>query len=335
MSVNLRYLYRRQLFCNLFASACLWCVSPLSSSGQEAMILDGVAAHVNKHVITIGEVLEIVERVRPQLMANFRGDELRKQMRLTYSRALNTLIARDLVLDDYKTSGAELPEWALEQRISQHIADRYKGDRPAFMDALAKEEQTYDEWRDDFERHFIISLMRSTHVEQNVSVSPLVVRKQFEDHREKYRTPAEYKIRMIQATPKGDDVEPARKRAESALERISQGDAFADVAKALSDDKRAEQGGDWGWIKAELVRPVLRETLLSLDAGGTSSIINTDGVFYIMHLDEKREEGEGTFENMQPLIERELRMEQSEILYEAWIARLRKNAYVKLFDVKL
>ena len=80
---------------------------------------------------------------------------------------------------------------------------------------------------------------------------------------------------------------------------------------------------------------MLRNTLRSLEPGGTSSIVYADGVFYILHLEDRRAESEGTIETAQPMIEREMRQQQSEILYKAWIERLRAKAYVKVFDAKL
>ena len=106
------------------------------------------------------------------------------------------------------------------------------------------------------------------------------------------------------------------------------------MATEISDDKRAESGGDWGWVKAHLVRPVLRETLLKLENGQTSGIVHADGVFYIMHLVDSKQETDASFETVQPLIQRELRMKASEELYVSWVNRLRDTAYVKVFDAK-
>ncbi|MDE0840270.1 MAG: peptidylprolyl isomerase [Kiritimatiellae bacterium] len=307
---------------------------PVSSRSQDAMVVDGVAAHVNKHVVTMGEILEVVERVRPQLMANYKGKALQAQLARTYKRALNSIIERLLVVDAYNAGDAKLPPWVLEQRVEQHIVNRYNGDRSELLGILVKEDQTYEEWEEEFEHRMIVALMRSNYVEQNIEVSPLAIQQQFEENLDKYRVPPTYRVSMIQVMPKEDDVADARQRAEDAHARIVAGEAFADVAKAVSDDKRAESGGDWGWVKAHLVRPVLRETLLKLKNGQTSGIVHADGVFYIMHLVDSKQETDASFETMQPLIERELRTQASEELYAFWLNRLRGKAYIKVFDAK-
>jgi peptidyl-prolyl cis-trans isomerase SurA len=307
---------------------------PMTSRSQDAMVVDGVAAHVSKHIVTMGEVLEIVERVRPQLMANYKGQALQLQLLRTYERALNSIIDRLLVLDAYNAGDAKLPPWVLEQRVEQHIVDRYNGDRSELLDVLIKEDQTYEEWEKEFEDRMIVAMMRSNFVEQNVEVSPLAIQQQFEENLDKYRVPPTFRVSMIQLTPKEDNAADARRRAQDAHSRIVAGEAFADVAKAVSDDKRAESGGDWGWVKAHLVRPVLRETLLKLKNGQTSGIVHADGVFYIMHLVDSKQETDASFETVQPLIQRELRMKASEELYVSWVNRLRDTAYVKVFDAK-
>ena len=307
---------------------------PVSSRSQDAVVVDGVAAHVNKHVVTMGEILEVVERVRPQLMANYKVKALQAQLARTYKRALNSIIERLLVVDAYNAGDAKLPPWVLEQRVEQHIVNRYNGDRSELLGILVKEDQTYEEWEQEFEHRMIVALMRSNYVEQNIEVSPLAIQQQFEENLDKYRVPPTYRVSMIQLMPKEDDVADARQRAQDAHARIVAGEAFADVAKAVSDDKRAESGGDWGWVKAHLVRPVLRETLLKLKNGQTSGIVHADGVFYIMHLVDSKQETDASFETVQPLIERELRTQASEELYAFWLNRLRGKAYIKVFDAK-
>ena len=131
-------------------------------------------------------------------------------------------------------------------------------------------------------------------------VSPLEVRAQFDKHRDSYRKPPTYRVSMIQITPQEEDIAAARGRAAAAHARIVAGEPFADVAKATSDDKRAQEGGDWGWVEARLVRPVLRDALTELKVGETSAIVYADGVFYIMHLTDRKLEQDVTFELAQP-----------------------------------
>ena len=73
--------------------------------------LDGVAAHVNEHIITIGEVAELVEPVNRQLQNSYTGKELENKLRAAFDDALESIIARYLILDAYEKQEGRIPEW--------------------------------------------------------------------------------------------------------------------------------------------------------------------------------------------------------------------------------
>ncbi len=306
-----------------------------AAPGQSTIRVDGVAAHVNDEIITIGEVVAVVDRLRPRLMSNYGGDELKRKLEQAYWQALDSLIDRQLVLDAYEEGDARLPESVVDERVEQHVLDNFKGDRRALLEKLQDSETGFDDWREGFRNQILLSLMKSKHVDQKISVSPREVADVYNEDPDKYRSPARYRVRMITVQAKGDEMAAARERAEQALARIAGGESFAEVARTVSDGKRARDGGDWGWVSAEMLRPVLRTEIEKLAPGENSSIIHVSGEFFIIRLEDRVEAGVTPFEQVHPEIERELRMREAAALYDAWLKRLRDAAYVKIFDVSL
>ena len=68
-------------------------------------ILDGVAAIVNDKVITYSEVRDYVQPVVAQLRRSYSGKDLVEKVRSAQVDALNNLIERALILQEFKEKG--------------------------------------------------------------------------------------------------------------------------------------------------------------------------------------------------------------------------------------
>lgn len=323
------------------AFAPVWAVSAAASVAfAGAVRIDGLAAKVNEQSIMLSEVTPIVEAQRPKLEKSLTGEELKTELRKLYRETLNLLIDRQLILDLYeeqsKGQGKKIPEQFIDERMKAIVQDRFHGDRERMMAALQKEGLTYDDWRKEIKDMIIVTSMRKANVDQNVRISPEALRETYERNRERYKAPATVRLRMIVVEKEDSDEETAEKKAaiEEALAKLKTGGDFAEIAKKVSEDGKAESGGDWGWLDPrKTLRPELAEAILSLAAGETSDILETRGEFYVLKVEERRDESALAFEDVLPQVERDMRQEETKRLYDAWIERLKTNASIAILDV--
>ena len=301
-----------------------------------SIMLDGVAAHVNQHVVTIGEVIAVVQPAHRQLSKTRAGNELKAGLLKAYEEALRSLIDRHLILDSYEKENEEhdleIPEWLVDRRANEIIRDIFKDDRAALMAALSKDRMTFNEWRNEIRDHIIAASMRGLNVEQNVRISPLEVRAFYDRNVESYRTPEKVKLRMI-VLKKDAALRP--RQAEDIRARLRAGEDFAALARKFSDGSKSDDGGNWGWIEPKILRAELAGTVAGLKLNEISKAVETEEETYILMIEGRRDESVAPFRDVQPQIERELRQEKTERLHGIWIDNLRKNAYVKIFDVNL
>jgi parvulin-like peptidyl-prolyl isomerase len=213
----------------------------------------------------------------------------------------------------------------------------FSGDRADLMAALAKERLNYDEWRKEMKDHVVVMLMRKMNVEQNVTVSAKAVRRKYEENTGLYKAPARIKLRMIVlgGDVPGGEAGVARKKAEELRKKLAGGADFAETAKTQSEGNKAADGGDWGWIEPKILRPELAAAAAQLKKGEISQVIEGGDQFYILKAEDMKDEAVASFAEVQSQIERELRRAEAEKAYGVWIERLRKNAYVKVFDTDL
>lgn len=83
-----------------------------------------------------------------------------------------------------------------------------------------------------------------------------------------------------------EDKAAAGKKMERARERISAGEDFAAVAKALSDDPSASNGGELGCLLKGKAPKVVEDAVLALAAGKVSDVIATDGGLFLVKVDQ-------------------------------------------------
>jgi len=305
-------------------------------AGQEdrGALLDGVAARVNRHTITIGDVMSALMPVRQELQRKLSGAELERELKKSYTNSLDRLIDELVIVDSYEEQEeAKIPESVIDRRVAEIVSRRFRGDRTALMAALAQDRIGYVDWREDMRRHMIVASMRRLYVGQNVKVSPVEVRRAYNRRAEEFVKPARFKLRMaVVKAGKRSDGETGEQLAARIVKSARGGQAFEELVKTYSTGSRAESGGDWGWVDEGDLRREMRDALVGMSAGDVSDPVRIDDEFYVLKVEEQETSETLAFEDVQADIERELREKETERVYAAWVARLREEAYVKVFE---
>jgi len=305
---------------------------PAAEKKSAAMLIDGVAAYVNTEMITIADVMN---EVRRSPWSETSPERREKRLRELYSATLNALIDRKLILAAAKKSKMELLSWVVDNRIREIVVNNFEGDQTKLHNLLADRKIAYEEWRKNIEEDLMITSMRNHQVEKRVSPTPSEVRAEYEANKSRYQTETATAVSMIILDPpekEGDETVPAR--GAKIAEALKSGTAFASLARTYSKDAKAANGGSWGKVNPEDVfRKEIVDALNLLKPGETSPLVVLDGYGYIVRKDEQQDARALTFEEAAPYVESHLRMRQAEKLYAEWMARLRSEAYIKIFEL--
>ena len=124
----------------------------------------------------------------------------------------------------------------------------------------------------------------------------------------------------------------ARKRLEAIAGRIADGDDFATLAKANSDDTgSAINGGDLGWVTPGMLVPPFEKAMSELEINEISQPVQTQfGWHLIQVLDQRTKDNREQQKKNQA--RDEIRKRKIEEETELWLRRLRDEAYV---DIRL
>ncbi|HTS16496.1 MAG TPA: peptidyl-prolyl cis-trans isomerase [Verrucomicrobiae bacterium] len=172
-------------------------VLALGAMGRAAELVDGVMAIVNDKVITVSDVLQLVQPVDRELRRNFSGRELEEQRQKAQTDALNTLIEHALIVQEFDAKGYKIPETYVEGQINSRIATEFGGNRAAFIKTLEAENMTMSQFRDQEREHIILDVMREQRLRKAVIVSPYKIEKYYQDHIDQFKVGDQVKLRMI------------------------------------------------------------------------------------------------------------------------------------------
>lgn len=308
-------------------------------ASAETVTVDGVAAYVNDSVITVSEVREAMGPLIPSIKELYQGGDLRVKLQETYQEVLQDLIENKLILRAYEADAKvnkDAVEKLVDRRVNEFIEERFQGDRQEFMKALKDERMSIDEWRRRMRERLIVGMMRQKEVDGQVVVPPRDVRRIYDETIAQYRRPERVRLRVIVIHGGTNEVDRAvrLKLAVETLARLKANESFEQTARRVSEDGKAEQGGDWGWLDSADLGKELATSVQPVAAGGLSGVVVVDGDFYLVKVEERQAAGVTPFEDVRGGIERDLKRKESRRLHKVWIDRLRKDAYIEIVQVK-
>jgi peptidyl-prolyl cis-trans isomerase SurA len=121
----------------------------------------------------------------------------------------------------------------------------------------------------------------------------------------------------------------AKAKLSDAKKRIASGQAeFAAVARNISDDGSAKDGGDLGWANPGMFVPEFEQAMNSLSPGQVSEpLVSRFGV-HLIQVMERRETKLST-KDQREMVRATLREKKQEEAYQLWAQEIRGRAYVE------
>ena len=294
-------------------------------------VLDGIAAVVNSEVITFSQVRELVAPKERAAREQYKGQELVEKVKEVRLAAINDLIDRQLILQEFKKNKFQLPEYVIDERINAVVRDEFGGDRSAFTRTLAAQGYTLEKFKQQQRDIVIVQEMRRSALKgMSVTVPEAKIAEDYRAHLEDYTSEEQIKLRMI-VVKKSLSGEGKRKMIDEIREKITGGAEFADLARMYSEDTTQESGGDWGWINRRTLNESLTKLAFSLKPGQVSEVVELGGNYYLLFMEAKKATTTKPLKEVHDEIEKRLLQQERQKAQQEWLLKLRKKAFVKMF----
>jgi hypothetical protein len=268
-------------------------------------------------------------------MSQFSGDAAKAKIRDIRTRAVNDLIDRQLILQEFQKLKGQIPEYVVEERVNSIIRDDYGGDRSVFLKDIALRGQTIDQFRKSVEEQVIVQAMRQREVKGDPMIPEGRVASYYHEHQQEWTQGDEVKLKMLKMKDDGNG--DKRKMIEEIHDKVVRGADFGDMARIYSEDSNQDNNGDWGWVKRGDLAGDLNRIVFTLPTGKVSDVIaltdpeSNQRNFYLLLAEAKKPGVTKPLSELRPDIERRLMQEERQKMQQSWINRLRKKAYIKIY----
>jgi peptidyl-prolyl cis-trans isomerase C len=244
--------------------------------------------------------------------------------------ALDQLIGRTLLVQAARKAKMEEDPAEVDAALARMAAKA--GGEEAFAKQLAADGIDRQELRRTEGEQLLVKRYVQTVMAQEIQVTPADGLKYYNEHPKEFAHPEQWQLRMILVeVPQGADektVSAAKKKAEAALARVKKGEDFATVAKEVSTDPTAPQGGEVGWVRKGLLLPEL-EQVLDLKPGEVSGVLRSKYGFHIFKVEATRPAGTYGYEEVGHRLLEFLKERRLREAVSAKAVELRKSATIE------
>lgn len=253
---------------------------------------DHIAAIVNQELVTAFEVEQRLARVREEA-ARARQSlpeeaELRKQV-------LELLIEERAILSFARDSGVRIEDPELDRAVAG-VAAQNQLTMAQLRERLRREGLDYTRFRNNLRDQMMIERVREREVQSRIKISDAEIDAAIERQRQQAAAQPEIDIAQILVTvPEGASdavVAERRAKADAAMARVKAGEAFATVAREVSEDANRERGGQIGMRPASRLPDVFVNAVANLKAGEVApELLRTGAGFHILKVVERKDGG--------------------------------------------
>ncbi len=252
---------------------------------------DYILAIVNQEVVTAGELVQRIARVREaagrERAALPPEAELRQQV-------LELLIDERVLLTHARESGPRLDEAEVERAVA-NVAAQNQLTLPELRERLQREGLEYGRFRSNVRDQLLIERVREREVQARIRITDRDIDTLVEQQRASAGSGLQLNLGhvLVRVPEKASPAVEAEQRAyaEAALRRIQGGEPFAKVAGEVSDDDGSKRtGGEFGLRPLDRLPDVFVAATRDLKPGEvTPQLLRTAAGFHILKVVERRE----------------------------------------------
>ncbi|MEF8734231.1 MAG: peptidylprolyl isomerase [Candidatus Accumulibacter meliphilus] len=284
-----------------------------AKQGSQPVPTDRIVAVVNDEVITHHELRSRLDSALGQLQRQGTAlpprEVLEKQM-------LERLVIDKVQLQFAREVGLRVDDAQLDQAL-QRIAANNHLTLAQFRVALEKDGIAFASFREEIRAEMTIARLREREVDSRIFISEGEIDNYLAGEAgqaggEEYQM-AHILLRAPEsASP--EQIQQLRAKSDQIVERLRQGENFAQLAAAYSDAPDGLRGGDLGWRSLNRLPTMFAEVAAKLQVGEVSPVMRSSNGFHLVKLLGKR--GGGALPAVQQTRARHILIKVNEVVSE-------------------
>jgi peptidyl-prolyl cis-trans isomerase SurA len=260
--------------------------------------IDRVVAQVDDEFILLSDVLQEMNLVRMQRGLGRMSEAEQQEL---FDQVLNGMIDDQLLVVAAREKGFEPGDREVQAEVDKRVSaiKQQLGGEDAYRQELERQGMNEADVRDMHREQAIKQILAARIIESELRSKVNVTEDQVLDFyrtkrdslpAELLRSPEKLRLAHILIVPRTEATqkEAAKRKAEAALQRIRDGEEFAEVAKDVSEWPNASRGGDLGEFSyGDFSLEGFDETVSKLEPGETSDVFETNLGYMIVKLESR------------------------------------------------
>jgi peptidyl-prolyl cis-trans isomerase SurA len=305
-----------------------------AATSSEGKVIEEIVARVNNEVITRSELehskVTAEEDAKQDCQNRCTPEQLKQITEDSQKNALRNLIDQSLLVQRAKDMSISVEPDVIKQLDQIRIENKLES-----LEALEKAVETqglnWEDFKNNIRNGLLTKKVISNEVGSHISIPKDEVQKYYEAHKQDFIRPEQVALRSIEINTAGKDeaeVAELKKKADTALKRIKDGEDFGEIAKRYSDGATAKQGGYLGIYKRGELSKQLEDVVFTLKKNGLTDVMETKQGFLVMQVLEHYDEGQQSLAKVENEIMDKLYGERMEPALRDYLKTLREQSYV-------
>jgi len=296
--------------------------------------VEEIIARVNNEIITLTEYQKArataEEDAKQECQGRCTPEQLQTATEDGQKNALRNLIDQSLLVQRAKDMGISVKPEVIKQ-LDQIRTQNKLDSIDALEKAVTSEGMNWEDFQSNIENHLLTQKVIGQEVGSHITISDDEVQKYYEAHKTEFVRPEQVALREIQVNTQGksaDELPVLRKKAETALKRVQDGEDFGEIAKRYSDSTTKDQGGYLGTYKRGELAKELEDKVFAMKRNQLTDVLETKQGYLILQVLEHYDEGQQSLDKVRNEIMEKLYGARMEPAMRAYLKTLREQSYV-------
>lgn len=305
---------------------------PVGSNAGKTV--EEIIARVNNEIITRSEYEKSRQTAEEDAKQECQGrctpEQLQTAIEDRQKNTLRDLIDQSLLVQRGKDMGLSV-EPELIKQLDQVRTSNKLDSMEALEKAVTSEGMNWEDFKNNMRNHLLTQRVISSEVGSHINISDEEILKYYEAHKTEFVGPEQVALREIVVNTQGkkpEELPDLKKKAETALKRVKDGENFGEIAKRFSDGSTKAEGGFLGVYKRGELSKELEDKVFTMKKNDLTEVLETKQGYLVLQVLEHYDEGVQSLAKVKDKITDKLYSERMEPAMREYLKTLREQSYV-------
>jgi peptidyl-prolyl cis-trans isomerase SurA len=300
-----------------------------AAPADDVVVVDRIAAVVNKNVVLLSEVNQMLEQMN-QAEPIPPGVDVDKAMTARKEEILDGLIAEKLLEEEVRKLRVDVTDAEVD-RVVKGTMQEHNLDEQTLKMALARQGMTLEDYRDGLKKQLTKMKIIQLKVKSRVQVTDQDVKSKLAQR--SALDAADYRVRarhILVLVPPGTDGAPEQQKILAVKQRLDRGEDFAAVAKEVSEDPGSkDHGGDLGEFGRGEMVPEFERAAYAAEPGKVVGPVRTAFGWHLILVDARVPVAQKSGADVEVAIRERLFGEEVERQFRTYVDELKRDAHIE------